>query len=404
MTTRFLILTCLLAFIAAQSSNLIVSVPYEYTYYLNNGYNAELQVPEGANIAAIVSTFVNSTTGLNETIAPIFEAAASAPFISFSDEFTQLIGETPNVQLVEDRPGEYFAFEGTAWIPSRNEVWFTSSLYSPPGRLYILHLSNLTITEPPLPPEYFNWQRCVYSQTDDLVYVTSYRDNSTYRGGLFTINPETYEIIPIFNAFFGFPFNGLNDLTFVGTNESRYLFVSDVYFMPFAYPEGTPPQLSNTGMYRWDLQHQILLPALSLTTQPGLNAIKIGPDLKTLYVGDTFAPYSQTPASQVIFKYDIDDDFMPVNRRVFAVPRYFLDGFQVDDQGRVWSCEGDGIVVRNSHGVILGIINRLYFGRDLAFGTLGLAGNTVIVLAVDRLWTVTLTEQVVSKTSAHIFL
>lgn len=393
-----------LSVLASAQNSFIASLPYEYTYYLPDGF--EGVIPQATNIGNVTSTFVNSTTTNNETIAEALAVAAAAPFISYSDEFLELLGPDPSFQLIEDRPGELFAFEGAIWIPNRRQVWFTSAFYQPPGYILILHLDNGTITQPDIAPEWFNFQRGVYSASDDLVYMTSYRDNSTYKGGLVTIHPDTYEVTPIFNSYFGLTFNALCDVTWGlgGDNGSdRYLYLTDIpLFLSFAY-DPLPPNQLWTNAYRWDFQNELLLPVMGGTQLPGLTGLKLGPDLRTLYAADSGDPNAQVASSQSIYKFDLDDNMIPVNQRLFAVPRFFLDGFHVDDAGRVWSAEGDGIVVRNSGGRTIGVFNKLFFGRQTSFGNLVLAGDVLVLLAVDRVWTVQLAQEVVTPESRHVF-
>lgn len=396
-------ITLLYAFVQAQD-NRIVSLPYEYTYLLPDGF--EGVIPQATNIGNVTSTFVNSTITENETIANALADAATAPFISYSDEFLELLGSNPAIELIEDRPGEYFAFEGAIWIPNRRQVWFTSAFYQPPGYILVLHLDNGTITQPDIAPEWFNFQRGVYSAADDLVYMTSYRDNLTYKGGLVTIHPDTYEVTPLLNTYFGLTFNTLNELTWglSGENGSdRYLFITDIpLFLSFVYDPLPPNQLWTTT-YRWDFQNQLLLPVIGGTQLPGLTGVKLGPDLRTLYAADSGDSAASVASSQAIYKFDLNEEMIPVNQRLFAVPRFFLDAFHVDDAGRVWSAEGDGLVVRNSAGRTIGVFNKLFFGREVSFGNLVLAGDVLVVLAVDRVWTVQLAQQVVTPQSRHIF-
>jgi gluconolactonase len=198
---------------------------------------------------------------------------------------------------------------------------------------------------------------------------------------------------PIFNSYFGLPFSGLNDITIAPNSDNN--------FPAYSYPIGlSPPQLS-TGAYYYDALSSQLLPAISQSSILGLNALKLTPDLKSLIVGAT------SDTSSEIYKFDLDDSLRPTNQRLFVVPRFFLDGLQIDDKGRVWSVEGDGIVARSEDGRILGVVNRSFFGRQekgaLQWANLGLCGDVLVVLAVDRIWTVKLVESVVTVDSRHVF-
>ena len=94
----------------------------------------------------------------------------------------------------------------------------------------------------------------------------------------------------------------------------------------------------------------------------------------------------------------------PINKSQFSLARTgFADGLHLDDSGRVWSAEGDGIYVRAADGEILGVINAapLLAGEtvatedDAAIANFALAGDTLVVLAHSRVWTLKLAETVV---------
>jgi hypothetical protein len=381
--------------------DLIVSLPLGLTNLVPGTWSFEA-IPTGASVPNTISSFVPSTNTTDPATTDLLHRAAAAPLISYSDEFSAIFGNSPNITLVSDQAGNNFAFEAGPWDSSRNEFWFTSAIYNPPSQISILNLNTGEITRPNITTGYKNFQRGVYSAKKELVYFTTYRDNETYYGGLVSINPSTYEVKPIFNSYFGLPFSGLNDITVTPNADNQTsFFISDNNFPAYSYPTGLgPPQLS-TGAYHYDTSSSQLLPAISQSTIPGLNAVKLTPDLKSLIVGATSDTGSE------IYKFDLDENLRPTNQRLFAVPRFFLDGLQIDDQGRVWSVEGDGIVVRSEEGRILGVVNRSYFGRQekgaLQWANLGLCGNVLVVLAVDRIWTVKLAEIVVTADSKHVF-
>lgn len=101
-----------------------------------------------------------------------------------------------------------------------------------------------------------------------------------------------------------------------------------------------------------------------------------------------------------VYTYDLDDHMMPVNRRVFSVARMQApDGIRVDDKGRVWTAEGEGVVVRNAVGKAIGIFNAQYFTSDpvnFAIVQFALAGDKLVILGMDKLWVIGLAERVVA--------
>jgi gluconolactonase len=74
------------------------------------------------------------------------------------------------------------------------------------------------------------------------------------------------------------------------------------------------------------------------------------------------------------------------------------DGIKVDDKGRVWTGEGEGIVVRNARGKVIGLFNAetlLAPGSQTPIANFALAGRTLVVEANERLWRVELGEVII---------
>ena len=91
---------------------------------------------------------------------------------------------------------------------------------------------------------------------------------------------------------------------------------------------------------------------------------------------------------------------MPVNRRVFSYSRLGSpDGLHVDDKGRVWIGDGEGMTVHNAQGKVLGVFNAQFFepGTRSGIANFALAGDEVVVLAGTHLWRVKLNEKVASR-------
>lgn len=144
--------------------------------------------------------------------------------------------------------------------------------------------------------------------------------------------------------------------------------------------------------------------------------------MKTLYVTDSTATFAgagpNSPASgpsntfwlgPYVWAYDLNDDMMPVNRRLFAQVRQGIaDGMHVDDAGNVWTGEYEGAVVRNPAGKTIGVFNSQYFladkdaGTALGFANFALANDTLVFLAGTRLWTVKLAKTVVAEDSSVV--
>lgn len=247
-----------------------------------------------------------------------------------------------------------------------------------------------------------------------------YFKGSVYIGGLtpgagvVAIEPSTMSTTTIFNSYFGLPISLVDDLVWVtppGGNASYLYFTS---FFTALEPDAPLPQLDRpvslpNGVWRWDPQEKVLLPVISRLDIPIPNGIRVSPDQKILYITDSLSTgaggsgtgdrgYAPT-AGPNIYAYDLNDAALPVNRRLFGLARTgYPDGIHVDDAGRVWTAEGEGIVVRCATGKVLGVFNASAFGIEARSGrqiaNFALAGDTLFVGAFDSLYSVQLAQVV----------
>ncbi|KAL3481476.1 hypothetical protein BJX99DRAFT_253400 [Aspergillus californicus] len=387
-------LLCLLIQTCFVYSNNIVSIPYELTYLLPSRFNGDIS-----------RTFVNGTNTSSSSIDCLLQSAAHAPFIAYDEEFLAILGPNPSAELIDERETN-FAAEAGVWISERNEVWYTSWINDGPTSVEILDLTDKSIRRLNTSRPLENPNGGYYHK--GLVYFTCLRDDSRgWPGGVVSVEPETGHVETILNSYFGLKFDNIDDVAWVtqpGTSNS-FMFIT---ILP--YPEGSGDGQNDTlpqGLWRWDPQAKLLLPAISRTELPVANGVRFSTDQKTLWVTD-FGGAERSriwglPAevgAPAIYKYSLDEDMWPTNKRIFGISRMQApDGIRVDDQGRVWTGEGEGIVVRAADGRIIGVFNAQYFTRDpisTAIVQFALAGDTLVVLGQNKLWTVKLAETVSS--------
>lgn len=396
------------AVVGASHNSSVVSIPHAYTHLLPDGFIGNLNY-----------TFVNGThVPGNSSINQLLGEASRAPFISFDQEFLDILGENPDVKLVEYKKDDKFAFEFGVWVPERHEIWFTSSVEQPNIQLYSLNLHTNKVnplaglSRPIVNPNggyYF----------EGKVYLGTIASNETHRAGVYSIDVKTLEVETVVNSYFGAPFSCVDDLVWAKRGNDRYLYFSDLDVSWVLYKSPPESQLP-VNLWRWDPQDETLLPVISRNEiQP--NGVRVSPDMKTLYVTDGSAVYFKqgrdaAPAGPsvaswlgpYIYKYDLDDEMFPVNRRVFGLARRLIpDGLHCDDKGRVWTGEGEGVVVRSPRGKVLGIFNVMYFLEDKnsllgAIANFALAGDTLVIEAGTKLWTVKLGQTVVSRNSSIV--
>lgn len=309
-------------------------------------------------------------------------ASRSASFISYSHEFNDLIGYNAKLKLLESRPiNTPFAHEGGIYVPETNEVWFTANqLPTQNTNVSGVNLDTNTIQQihiksPILTPNGLNY-------FDGLVYICSQGDQTT-PGAIYAVNPTTLVSRLVVNSWFGLRLNSPNDVIFsTRIARRKYMWFTDPIF---AYVQGFGglPQVG-TNVYRFDLVTEELRPVITDLKAP--NGIALDQNETTLYVTDTVAD-SLGYSRYFVHAYDLNDDGLPISRRIFSVSSLGSpDGIKVDKAGRVWIAEADGINVRDKHGTLLGVI----LGRNLCqsgvISNFALINNTVIILAQEQLW------------------
>ncbi|KAH0439218.1 hypothetical protein CcaCcLH18_03013 [Colletotrichum camelliae] len=312
-----------------------------------------------------------------------------------------LLGPNPEPTLIDQRE-ENFAGEAGVWVSERNEVWYTTWINDGPTRVEILNLTdgtirNLTTSEPLQNPNGGHYHQ-------GRVYFTSLRDDTrSWPGGVFAVDVETGEVEWILNSYFGLKFDAVDDVAWAtqpGTNKS-YMYITILPSADSVVSNDTVPQ----GLWRFDPQAKTLLPAISRTDYPIANGVRVSKDQKKLWVtdfgGEERSRIWGLPAkvgAPAIYSYDFDENMWPVNKRIFGIARMQApDGIRIDDKGRVWTGEGEGVVVRSAEGKIIGVFNAYYFTRDpvsTAIVQFELAGDTLVILGMDKLWTVKLAEVV----------
>jgi gluconolactonase len=383
---RLFLIQFLALFTAAQ--NATVSIPSLYAYNLPN--------PVQGNITQdFVDTPVN-----DPTISALLSKAQSAPFIAYDPEFISILGTNASLQLAAQRPNA-FAEEAGVWVPNRNEVWFTGEQAANGASVYVLSLSDNTVYTPntsiPIPQAnggyYFN----------GTVYITSAGNGNTTAPGIYAINPDTKETSLVINSYFGVPLNGPDDMTWVKKGNRTYMYFTDPPLSQF-YAGGPPAQLPDTT-WRFSPDDGSIVPAVSRGDVLVPNGIRVNAEQTKVFITDTpevipgVSNAVGSWASNAIYIYDIDEYGFLGNKRMFGLTRNGIsDGIHIDDAGRVWTAETEGVVVRNVRGKVIGLFNNqaITGNATLVIENFALAGDTLVILDRQIIWTLKLAETVIT--------
>jgi gluconolactonase len=177
--------------------------------------------------------------------------------------------------------------------------------------------------------------------------------------------------------------------------------------------DGGPAPVLVDAVWRFNPKSYSLVPVISRADILVPNGIATNKEQNKLFVTDSTpidsgtgtSPAGVGAGSNAIYVFDLVEDEngfpWPVNKRLFGLSRTGIaDGIKVDDQGRVWTGEGEGIVVRDLGGKVLGLFNAETLLIDRGAGGLlanfALVGDQLVIEGNERLWILTLGEIVMS--------
>ncbi|KAK3075558.1 hypothetical protein LTR53_000996 [Teratosphaeriaceae sp. CCFEE 6253] len=393
-------------------SNLTVQVPAQDTYLLPRPFNSTFNEP------FVDTTFGNHTNAASRAIS----TARNASFIAYDDDFLRIIGSNPAVRLLATSSNENvsFAFEGGIWVSETNQVWFAAYLDPTPGYLSILDLNTSTVLCPNITPAGILPNPNGGYYFDGRVYMTTFGDLET-TPAIVAVDPCTYRAEEVVDSYFGLPLNGPDDVTVAVSNTTgeQCLFFTDFFLNEEGLGVATYPGPSELPYFVWryTAHDSNLRPVIGPLEIQDPNGVATNKDSSLLYVTDgPHATVFQTPTNHTlpsfagIYQYDLGgaDGCTPLNKRLFAFARQgFANGIKVDDAGRVWTAEYEGVVVRDGgSGKVLGVFNAVDIitangenpvnVRDVApLANFALAGDELVILAFDRVFGVKLAETVI---------
>lgn len=386
---------------SAQTGSGGVSVPPEYYYLLPPGYEGSIN-----------ANFIDTETG-NSTIDGILAAARNSTFYAYDDEFYSIVDVSPQITTISAGNSTFVAAkEGGVWVPEHNQVWFDGG-GDDPLPYYILDMSTYEITSPgndTIPP---------------IVSGGSYHDGSVYFASLglksisavpaiYAIDVVTGEHRTVINSYGGVPFNSIDDVAWVsaGASSCAHPDEDNLFFTTLDLGANGETWLSDAvlpnAVWRFTPSTKTVQAVISRGDILAPNGIAADPNGNHLYVSDVAltqltGPGSNSSGSPAIYKFDLDADCNPVNKRLFAINRSGLaDGIHVDNSGRVWTAEWHGIVVRDARGRELGVFNGEQLVEDeyAPIENFALAGDKLVILAGDKILIVQLKQDVTDPASA----
>ena len=380
-----------------------VLIPSEYTYLLPTSFQGPRAFP--GNLS---TDYIHTVTN-NASINTLFKLAQKATYYALDKSFYDILGsEAPSIELVEMRPAG-FAYEAGAWDYDTNQVWFVSAIETPPTYVSILDLKTNTIITPDIPSlRNVNPNGGYYFQGKMYFAIAGNTSAPNGAPGVYAVDTITYAVTPLLNSWFGLPLQSVDDLTWVNCGAAPSQ--PTLYFSTFnlsafvGIQDGGGPSLPE-AVYRFSPGTQSLQAVISGADILGPNGVRSDATGRYLFVTGQAGSSSSSGvadypfSSAVIYRFQLDEECFPVEKRLVGTVRSYADGLHIDDYGRIWTGEYDGIVVRSPTGKVLGVFNAeaLQDFSGVPIANFALAGDKLVILAIDRVYVLQLGQNVTSK-------
>lgn len=277
-----------------------IDISSNYTYLLPSPFNY-----------TVSGNFIDTATP-STLVNQLFAQARKAYYYAYDPEFHEILGDSPTIQLVASAGnGSVFASEGGAWVPERNEVWFTSSQSASRQQYYsILHLANNTISSPDATSPIniqsgYNLGGADYH--DGIVYLANLGNRSaSIPPSILAVDPTTQETELLLNSYYGLPFNDIDDISWTppaSSNSSRssssssaaaatqaacqgeYMFFTTIDLAAAGETYFSKAELPN-AIFRFDPQERAVRAVISRGDVLAPNGIRTSMDGTRLYVTD----------------------------------------------------------------------------------------------------------------------
>ncbi|RTE71992.1 hypothetical protein BHE90_013606 [Fusarium euwallaceae] len=305
---------------------------------------------------------------------PLVDPSRPRRPLIFQDEFNNIVGSEPSIQLLLQIDEFPFAHEASIFLPETNELFITSNQFKNHAGEKIVQISKISLGDDSGP-----------------VRLEKIECSATRPSGLFKLQTTyPYKAEPVIASYMGRPFTSVNDVVVHG--DGSIWFTDPSYGHDQGYRP--KPRLPN-AVYRYDPATKSVRAVADGLGRP--NGICFSPDYSTVYITDTDQVRGQSVdygRAASIYAFDViqshGQPFL-ANRRLFALADTGTpDGIKCDTLGNVYSGCGDGINVWSPGGVLLGKIIIAGGVANFCFGSQG----RLSALNEHRLWRVQLDRRV----------
>lgn len=327
-----------------------------------------------------------------------------ANFAIFDAAFNTILGATASIQLIANSSEPLF-HEGPAYIAASDTLFVSSNRITLPAGQVDDSTSNQTIKLTAIKGVSSADMAAITLETISNPAITLPnggiahpsgtgmlfvgQGSKTATSGVYSIpdpinNPSA--AVPLVTTFAGRQLNSPNDVVVSLADGGTVWFTDPSYGSTQGIRPA--PQLPNQ-VYRFDpATNQTRVVADGFQQPNGLAFNAAG---TILYVTDASNDAATNPTGPAtIYAFDVvrSPGTFLTNRRLFAFsPKGIPDGIKVDAAGNVWSGTGEGVVVWDQAGKMLGEITVAGGAANFGFGA---TEKTVFVLGEKLLWRVQL--------------
>ncbi len=280
--------------------------------------------------------------------------AADCPFVIYSEEFLEVLGPEPRLELVVATD----AHEGPVYVKGQDALYFTTvpravNVPSPGYKTVAISRLDLATAQVTVVRQPSNMANGMTLDREGRLVVCEQGTRSS-PAAISRLDLATGVLESLVEQWFGLPFNSPNDV--VVKSDGSIWFTDPSY----GFLQGFKPEpVVGDFVYRFDPATGSLAVVADSFNKP--NGLAFSPDESILYVNDSAAiqgPGSYHPAlPHHILAFDVIDQAHLANARLLAVVTPGIpDGLKVDAAGRVYSSSADGLKVYNPAGDLIGAI------------------------------------------------
>ena len=330
----------------------------------------------------------------NHSSERLIESIGDCYFHSYHKDFLNLFPKKPVVLRLPFKSFP-FAHEATVYIPSTDELFFTSNILHDERnnefiKIFLMDIQSTRIRElgymnvslpnvSSMSSNIIPMANGAFKDRFDpyILYVCSQgygeTGGSIYKIDIrWSISQNSHKPLIVLDNYFGLPFNSPNDI--IQDSHGSIWFTDPSY--GFAQGFRDNPKI---GSYVWwfdqksTFSNQAIKAVITDLIKP--NGLAFNENESILYVTDSgYSPSNDVEKPHELYAFDVEwSPFGPNlrNKRLFAVVDSGIpDGLKLDRNGNLYVGCGDGVQIFNQYGLLLGkiVVDRGFKVSNLAFG------------------------------------